>query len=230
MSKTISKTLVIFVALAMMVSGSALAGSSGAGSDRSVEQGFQAFRAGDFDQAWDLLTLAASKGEPRAQRQLGKMILANKVPLDASPDLSLGVEHLKKAAIAGDFPALIALEDLRRARLAHSPSLGDMIEIEKARAKNGDAVTAWRLAKRYRLGEGVDPSVSQEVHWLELAAATSPNDFPHANEAAFRLCEIDVAGGTASKNGNPLHWCEVASERGNPAARVILRRLAAIAG
>ena len=178
---------------------------------------------------WKMHGTRAMLGEARAIRRLGEMVLAGKAPASVDRDPHRGVRYLKEAALNGDYRALISLEKLRQKNLSHSPALEDIIDIEKERAETGDPVVAWRLAKRYRLGDGVEISSASEALWLEPAAAASPKGFPHANKAAFRLCELSISGASpAVLDVADLHWCEIASERGDPAARIILGRIATL--
>jgi TPR repeat protein len=195
-----------------------------------VNSGVAAYRAGDYGRAWRLLETGAKSGEAKAQRYLGYIILDGKAPAAEAADFFAGVALLKRAAVAGDYAALIRLEDLRRQHLAHSPSLEDMIEIESARAAKGDPVAAWRLARRYENGEGVVRSEGDEAKWLEVAAAVETNVFPKAGEAAFRLCEIRAMGEEARDPAAARRWCAVAAEKGHTGAAIALRRLASLAG
>lgn len=191
-----------------------------------VSAGIAAYRAGDYAKAWELLTPASAEGDMRAKRYLGNIIIAGKAPVDEA-DPQTGVEYLKDAARAGDYAALIQLEDLRLAGGAYAPSLDDMISIEIARAENGDPVTAWRLARRYELGEGVAPSQEEMRHWLTAVAKTDASHFPKSGEAAFRLCEIYAIGNSEEKDpAKARQWCARAAKNGSPAAAVMLQRLA----
>ncbi|MEO1137335.1 MAG: hypothetical protein AAFW68_12145, partial [Pseudomonadota bacterium] len=126
--------------LATAMQTSALAEKSSAS---GVKAGVAAYRAGDDGAAWRLLKPAADDGTPKAQRYLAYLMLDGRAPKGDEANFEAGVALLKQAAIAGDYAALIRLEDLRRRQLAHSPGLDDMIEIETARAEQGDPVAAW---------------------------------------------------------------------------------------
>ena len=191
-----------------------------------VNDGVAAYRAGDKATAWPLFEAAASKGDLKAKRYLAYIILDGAAPAAAGKDLFAGVALLKEGAIAGDYAALIRLEDLRRQRLAHSPSLGDMIEIETARAEAGDPVAAWRLASRFEIGDGVAPSPAEEAKWLEVAAVAETARFPKAPEAAYRLCMLNALGGEAHDSDAARQWCARAAENGHAGAAVVLKRLA----
>lgn len=191
-----------------------------------VNDGVAAYRAGDKIAAWPIFEEAASKGDLKAKRYLAYIILEDAAPAAAGATFFDGVALLKEAAIAGDFAALIRLEDLRRQRLAHSPSLGDMIEIEKARAQAGDPVAAWRLASRFETGDGVAPSLVHEAKWLEVAAEAETAHFPKAPEAAYRLCMLNALGGEAQDAHAAKRWCARAAENGHAGAAIVLKRLA----
>ena len=210
-------------ALVSLLSASAAsANSSAPGLDEAVE----AYRAGDVHTAWPLLVAAAETGEVKAKRYLGYIILDHAAPAGEDADLFDGVALLKEAALAGDYASLIRLENLRRRQLAHSPTLADMIDIEKVRGEDGDAVAAWRLARRFELGEGVEPSDAEMAKWLEVAASAEPARFPKAGEAAYRLCELNALGAEAPNRKVARHWCAVAADNGHTGAAIVLRRLA----
>ncbi len=210
-------------AFSLAVAGVAAANTSVSG----LDDGVRAYRAGEFDAAWRLLAAEAEKGAPAAKRYLGYIILAGETPEGTRTDLYKGVALLREAALAGDYVALVRLEELRRRRLAHSPGLEDIIAIETALGESGDPVAAWRLAKRFELGDGVEASEAGMAKWLEVAASTDPARFPKAGEAAYRLCELHAKERDARA---ARRWCVVAAEKGHMGAALILRRLAQLQG
>lgn len=192
----------------------------------AIQEGVRAYRLGDFPTATALLTAGAEAGEAKAQRYLGYMMIEDET---ASVEKLLGgVQLLKQAARAGDYAALIRLEDLRRKGLAHSPTLEDMIEIEMVRAESGDPVAAWRLAERYELGDGVVASEVDMVRWLAITAEAEIARFPKADEAAFRLCETFALGENTQNPDRARHWCAKAADHGHAGAAIVLRRLASL--
>lgn len=193
-----------------------------------IKDGVSAYHAGDFAKAWDFLKAGADDGSAKAQRYLGYIILENHAPAEERADLFVGVELLKMAALSGDYAALVRLEDLRRQRLTHSPSLQDMIDIEIARAGDGDPVSAWRLAKRYAEGEGVTVSERDEAKWLEIAASAEKARFSKAGEAAFRLCELKASGIETRDPSAARRWCGMAVKSGHAGAAIVLQRLASL--
>ncbi len=194
----------------------------------AMHQGVAAYRAGDFEAAWRLLEAVALTGGAKAQRYLGYIILDGQAPQDEQTGPGEGVALLKRAALSGDYAALIRLEDLRRQGLAHSPSLADMIAIETVRADGGDPVAAWRLARRFEEGDGVIRSETDEAKWLKVAASAALGVFPKTGEAAFRLCELQSTGDAAHDPAEARRWCAVAAERGHAGAAIMLRRLASL--
>lgn len=211
---------IVFALLAFGISGAALAADDADAADKGVA----AYRAGDFRQAKDLLTLAAAAGDARAARYVAYILLdAN---AGAMFDPAKGVSLLTEAAKAGDYAALIKLEELRRQGLAHSPSLADMIEIETYRAKAGDPVAAFRLARRYDEGDGVEPSTEEAMRWFEVAAEAPMSEFPKSADAAYRLCELYAREDVAADLRRARRWCGRAAENGNAAAAMALGRLA----
>lgn len=163
---------------------------------------------------------AASEDEsPRALRRAGR------ARLDAG-ETAAGVALLRQAALAGDYPALIALERLRRAGGPHAPSLADMIAIETARAEAGDPVAAWRLARRRETGDGVEPSTEEAVRWLKIVARKENAAYPKSAEAAFRLCEIYARGGAVRADAAAARgWCAEAARRGHAGAAFALAQM-----
>lgn len=193
-------------------------------------EGIAAYRVGDYATAWDLLTRASIEGDIRAKRYLANIILSEHAPSEKS-DMTKGVEFLMDAARAGDNAALIKLEELRQSAVAYAPTLSDIISVELHRAENGDPISAWRLAKRYEFGEGVAPSRTEMTRWLKVVAETDHARFPKSNEAAFRLCELHVAGDDETYDPTMARrWCAQAAKNGSAAAAIVLRRLAQLSG
>lgn len=220
----------ILISLAAAFSFVMVNGASAQSSASELNDGVAAYRAGDFDAAWSLLSAASDEGAVKAKRYLAYMLLDGQTLKGEEAGLFKGVALLKEAAIEGDYAALIRLENLRRRALAYSPSLDDMIAIETARGEKGDPVAAWRLAKRFELGEGVEASEAGMAKWLEVAAAAEPAHFPKAGDAAYRLCELNALGDEARNPDAARHWCAIAVETGHTGAAVVLRRLAQLQG
>lgn len=220
--KSIQRAIFLAIASCGLVTGAAFANSSVS----DIKEGVSAYRSGDAASAWRLLKPAADRGALKAQRYLAYIMLDGRAPEGTDADFHAGVALLKNAAMAGDYAALLRLEDLRRQHLAHSPTLDDMIEVEIARAERGDPVAAWRLARRYELGEGVQPSQKARAKWLTVAAEADVSRFPKAREAAFALCEINALGEEAADPEAARRWCAVAAENGHAGAAIVLRRLA----
>lgn len=204
----------------------AASGAMAQSSVSTVNKGVAAYRAGDVSAAWTFLAGAASQGDVKAKRYLAYIVLDGDAPVEAELDLYDAVALLKEAAIAGDYTSLIRLEDLRRQQLAHSPSLDDMIAVEVSRAKAGDPVAAWRLAKRFETGDGVAASAVDEAKWLEVAAGAEAAHFPKAPEAAYRLCMLNALDGEMQNPEAARGWCARAAENGHAGATVVLKRLA----
>ncbi|PQA88606.1 sel1 repeat family protein [Hyphococcus luteus] len=222
-----NRILVSFAAaLSLVFAGGASAQPSASG----LTDGIAAYRAGDVETAWPLLAAASEDGAIKAKRYLAYIMLDGETPKGREADLFKGVALLKEAALAGDYAALIRLENLRRKHLAHSPSLDDMIAIEEARAEEGDPVVAWRLAKRFEMGDGVEVSEAGMTKWLEVAASAEPARFPKAGEAAYRLCELNALGREAKDPDAARRWCAVAAENGHMGAAIVLKRLAQLQG
>lgn len=217
--------LALAAALSVALTGGVAAASSASG----VNDGVAAYRAGEMASAWTLLSEMA-ESDATAKRYLAYIILDGQTPRGEEADLFRAVDLLKDAAIEGDYAALIRLENLRRQRLAHSPSLDDIIAVETARAGKGDAVAAWRLAKRYETGDGVEASETGAAKWLEIAASAEPARFPKAGEAAYRLCELNALGNETRNPDAARRWCAIAAENGHMGAAIVLKRLAQLQG
>ncbi|WP_428406897.1 hypothetical protein [Hyphococcus sp.] len=209
-----------------LLSFAVISGASAQSSVSGVNDGVAEYRAGNAAAAWTLLEPAAAEGDTKAKRYLAYIILDGDAPADARVDFFDGTALLKEAAMAGDYAALVRLEDLRRQQLAHSPSLGDMIAVETARADAGDPVAAWRLADRFETGDGVAPSPADEAKWLEVAAEAEAARFPKAPEAAYRLCMLNALSEEARDADAARHWCARAAENGHTGAALVLKRLA----
>ncbi len=207
-----------------------ITGASAQSSVSGVNDGVAHYRAGDAAAAWMLLEPAAAEGDVKAKRYIAYIILDGDAPAAAGVDFFDGATLLKEAAMAGDYAALVRLEDLRRQQLAHSPSLDDMIAVETARAQAGDPVAAWRLAARFETGDGVAPSVMDEAKWLEVAAEAETARFPKAPEAAYRLCMLNALGEEARDPNAARGWCARAAENGHTGAALALKRLAMLQG
>ncbi|WDI32417.1 hypothetical protein PUV54_04315 [Hyphococcus flavus] len=194
----------------------------------SLASGVEAYRAGEYSKAWKLLHPIADAGDAKAQRYAGKILLAANRPELLAGDVPSGVDYLAKAALAGDYVALVELENLRRDGGESAPSIEQIIEIEESLAKEGDPVTAWRLAKRFETGDGVSSSPENMVKWLEVAASASIDRFPKAREAAFRLCEAYTL--VVREKTLAERWCQKAASEGHAGAAILLRRVARAQG
>ena len=187
---------------------------------------FSAYRTANDSAAWSDLNDAAQSGDRRARRNLAYMLLDNAAPLEGVDQPSRGVEILAELAHAGDYPALIKLNRLIEDGARHAPEVESIIGIEETLAMRGDAVAAWRLARRYQIGEGVEPSFKRAARWLEIAATTPADRFPKAPDAALELCGLYLEADARKAR----EWCGLAAEAGKPAARIALRRLAQLPG
>jgi len=213
---------IIVAVLAFGFASTAMAGDTAV----ITEKGVSAYRLGDLFQAKELLTPAAMAGDARAKRYVAYIMLDTAAPKDVF-DPYKGVALLTDAAKAGDYAALIKLEELRLGGRVHAPSLADMIAIETHRAQNGDPIADWRLAKRYEEGDGVAPSETETARWLEVAAQAPVSEFPKAGEAAFRLCEYYAQSAASADVREARRWCARAAKNGDAAAAMMLGRLAA---
>lgn len=130
---------------------------------------------------------------------------------------------MEKARAGSDF-ALISLEQMRRAGAANAPALAEIVAIEKARAEEGDALTAWRLAKRYEDADGVEASSKEMIRWLKIAAKAE--GYPKARDAAYRLCEAYGRGeGVRADEAEAHRWCRKAAGAGHAGAAMVIARL-----
>ncbi len=182
---------------------------------------------------WEALSSLARSGDARAQRRAALMLLDGTAP---APCVRSGCDeeagaYLKKAARQGDMIALVTLERLRRAGGPSAPSLAEIVAIETERAEEGDPVAAWRLAQRYRDGDGVEPSGTEAIRWLTKVASDENSAYPKTTEAAYRLCEIYSRGdGVAADDAKAQRWCESAAHAGHAGAALVLAQLKRLDG
>jgi TPR repeat protein len=144
----------------------------------------------------------------------------------AAPKDEAAVRAMIEAARGGSNVALIELEQMRRAGAVNAPRLADIVAIEKARAENGDPMTAWRLAQRYEFGDGVEVSHAEMLRWLRVVASAEAESYPKAKDAAFRLCEAYGRGERVVANETVARsWCRKAAGAGHAGAALIFARL-----
>ena len=208
---------------ALVLAALTVACAGGAPSD----EGVAAYRDKDYARAWAALEPLAKKGHYRAQRYLAFMLLQGNAPVDCGNQCAdQAVALLLDAATRGDNNAVIVLEGMIASGQSYAPGEADMLAMETKRAKAGDPVMAWRLAERYRNGEGVAPSPEKAVRWLRVAAKGDASTYPKAADAAFRLCEAYARGeGVAPDAGEALNWCKRAAKAGHKGAAIMIARL-----
>ncbi|MEO9778621.1 MAG: caspase family protein [Sedimentitalea sp.] len=116
-------------------------------------------------------SIAAKAGDPLAMYEAGyRLVSSRSTSLDQKRK---GVSWLSTSADMG-----VHKSAMRLANFLLAPStpieLQDAsraIALLEARAEDGDAELAHALARRYRLGEGVDPDLSQSVRWASISAS-----------------------------------------------------------
>ena len=192
------------------------------------EAGVEAYRAKDYQTAWTLLQPLAARGHFRAQRYLAFMLIEGNAPVacDAGGCGAQAVELLSDAASRGDNNALIVLEAMRASDPPYAPDDEAIIAIETKRARRGDAMTAWRLAKRYREGDGVAVSEVEALKWLKVAGKGNASLYPYADDAAFMVCEAYASGAGIKRNVRAAKkWCRRAAKNGHSGAVIALGRL-----
>ncbi|MEO0879250.1 MAG: hypothetical protein AAFY22_06000 [Pseudomonadota bacterium] len=213
----------------VLASGCATADLAGAPS----AEGVSLYRAKNYEAAWSALKPLADKGHYRAQRYVAFMLMQGNAPFDCAA-LEDGPDDCGRRATAlmmdaarrGDNNALIVLEGMRAGGAPQAPSDADMVALETARSERGDPMTAWRLATRYRTGDGVEPSANEAVKWLRVAAKGTPRLYPKAADAAFLLCEAYARGDGVEKNlKRAQQWCRQAARDGHSGAVIALARL-----
>lgn len=170
----------------------------------------------------------AADADARADRKEALALLNGTANEDCAPQTCTEKARalLFSAARAGDNVALITLERMRLGEEAGAPNAADMVAIEIARAEEGDAMTAWRLAKRYETGDGVAASQSEMIRWLKVAASEEPSVFPYAGDAAYRLCEIyGQSRNIDADQAEARDWCARAANAGHAGAAIVIARL-----
>lgn len=191
------------------------------------DDGVAAYRLREYERAWMLLSPLATKGHYRAQRYLAFMLLEGNAPIDCGDACaSRAVDLLIDAASRGDNNSIIVLEGMRASGQSYAPSDPRMLEIERLRADRGDPVMAWRMAERYRTGEGVEQSDNDAIRWLKIVASTQGRVYSKSADAAYRLCEIYLRGDGVIENiREATYWCRRAAKKGHSGAVIVLARL-----
>lgn len=196
------------------------------GAENPLKAGIAAYRTGKDEAAWAHLLPLANQRVVKAERYVAMMLLDNRAPQNGELEAQRqrAVAHLLSAARSGDTHSLIRLEALRAERPNEALSK-EIIAIEKARAQSGDVVLAWRLARRYRHGDGTLIDPHQEEVWLRQVAKTA--SFLHTHDAENRLCEIYSDTNSRRKTAQAFAWCDKAAKNGNHAAAITLARMKA---
>ena len=182
---------------------------------------------------WEALSSLAQSGDARAQRRAALMLLDGTAPAAcaAAGCHEEASAYLKEAALRGDMIALVTLERLRRAGAPSAPSQAEIVAIETERAEDGDLVAAWRLAQRYRDGDGVERSSVEAVRWLTKVATAENSSYPKTTEAAYRLCEAYGRGeGVKADDAKAQRWCQRAAHAGHAGAALVLAQLKRLDG
>lgn len=164
----------------------------------------------------------------RAQRNVARALLTGSggAPCESRACRDQAVSLLLEAARAGDTTALLMLDEMRLTADPAAPAVEAIVAIERARAEAGDAVMAWRLARRYLNSETDVIDEQLYVTALQVAASADGVRFPYAREAAFRLCEAHAAGaGVAADLNVATQWCRRAAINGHAGAAISLARL-----
>jgi TPR repeat protein len=186
--------------------------------------GIMAFKDGSDDMAWAMLLPIAEQRVAKAERYIAIMLSEDRAPenYDAGTRQRLTIEYFLKAAQSGDNYSLVRLEALREATPSQTLT-EQIIAVEKARATAGDAMLAWRLARRYREGDGTTIDPKKEEKWLRQVARTP--SFLHTDDAANRLCELHSDIESQHKSNQAISWCSKAAKNGNAAAAITLARM-----
>lgn len=165
---------------------------------------------------------------PRAQRAVAKALLTGVggAPCESRLCREQAVSLLLDAARAGDTTSLLMLDEMRTTADPAAPTVDAIVAIERARAEAGDAVMAWRLARRYLNAETDLIDAQLYLTALHVAASADGARFPYAREAAFRLCEAHAAGaGVVIDLNVAAQWCRRAAIDGHAGAAISLARL-----
>ena len=116
-------------------------------------------------------TLAANKGEPTAQNNLG-VLYANGTGVPK--DLAEGVKWYRKAADQGSALAETNLAGLYSSGHGVTQSDGDAAALYRQAAEQGYPPAQYFLGVHYAEGKGVPRDYAQAYFWLNLAAAYAP--------------------------------------------------------
>ena len=219
------RLLLAIIAAVCSLAGVALPPSSAsAKSVDVVSDARTAIVARDYDRAHNMLAEIADES-PKAARMLGVLYRDERVACDDRCTVEAAA-YFERAARAGDLPALVAYSALQADGEAGAPTVDDVVAVERARAAEGDAVSAWRLVRRIDAGEIEAASTREFVTLLETVAAEKR--YPRSADAAYKLCQHHVGEAGAARIA--AKWCEQAAEAGMPAAALALYRFKSVDG
>jgi uncharacterized protein len=158
------KRLLLKVIIALLLA----AGTAWAG---SIEDGYAAFKRGDYAEALKLLRPAALQGDARAQVQLGSMfVLGQGVAVNNAE----AVKWYRLAAAQGDAEAQWRLGDMLQEGVASSaPDYAEAVKWYRLAAAQGNAEGQVALGGMYEKGRGVPQDYGRAHMWFNLASASS---------------------------------------------------------
>lgn len=169
----------------------------------------------DEDAARRYYEKAARLGNPHAQYQLAKLLLA--AP-DAQPeDIRRALGWLKKAADTGQDCAQYALGKLYRDGGAVEKDIAKAVSFLRMAAESGNAYAAYALGKLYQEGAELPRDMAEAVRWLRCAAEQN-NPF-----AQYRMGKLLLQGDGVLKDAKEaIRWLTAAAEQENAYAEYAL--------
>lgn len=183
--------------------------------------GVDAQRRSAHAEAVALFTQAAAGGIAAADTKLGDYALFGVAPVREDAQAALG--HFRRAAEAGDLPALATLAIMARLGRGVPRDPAQMLSLLRESADGGYHFAQLRLAQVYHRGEGFPggayaalgiPDAAQAARYYRMAA-----DQGNA-VAAFELASLfrDGAAGLDPDPAQRAEWVARAAEGGVPAA------------
>ncbi|MBX9691781.1 MAG: sel1 repeat family protein, partial [Cyanobacteria bacterium] len=188
----------------------------------------------DYQEAKKLLTTAAESGSVRAKRHLGLMLLQGQ---GTPRNCRAAIDQLEKAAISGGIHGDYAAEELGdiyamgigvepNAVIAHS-CYGRGVEIARqlARGTTDDAaVGAFRLARYYADGKGVEKSESEANRWYEESFRRFMVKAESGEADAQRHLAMSYSNGLGTRRDDlsAVKWYRRAAEQDDAAAQFYL--------
>ena len=190
--------------------------------DPSAGAGWQAYRRGDYAEAFTAYEAAARKGDRLAQFNLAMMLLRG----EGKPvDLAAGVEWLTKSADAGMAQAQYSMGLLSESGVGMPRSLTGATAWWQKAAEQGHTEAQVELATQYFLGRGAPKDWKVAAKWYEAAAESGDAGAQYIMGSFY-----EHGDGVAQDLKRALGWYVLAAQQGDVGAAAqakdVARRLA----